>query len=106
MWIKCSDRLPGDGAYLCWNSQRGCVEIFLFHCGSWATLAKKYVTHWMPLPNPPAAGQGESAPTSTNTARNAIALVRQFARENGHSEGGTMDQYLDRLEERATASVA
>jgi Na+/glutamate symporter len=44
--------------------------------------------------------------TSTNTARNAIALVRQFARENGHGEGGTMDQYLDRLEERAIASVA
>src|SRR4030042_440773 len=38
--------------------------------------------------------------------RNGIALVRQFARENGHSEGGTMDQYLYRLEERATASVA
>jgi hypothetical protein len=48
---------------------------------------------------------GALKPT-TNTARNAIALVRQFARVNGHSEGGVMDQYLDRLEGRATASVA
>jgi tellurite resistance protein len=48
----------------------------------------------------------EALKPSHNTARNAIALVRQFARENGHSEGGVMDQYLDRLEERATASIA
>ena len=48
----------------------------------------------------------ESTNSSHNNARNAIALVRQFARENGHSEGGTMDQYLDRLEDRATAPVA
>lgn len=49
----------------------------------------------------------EAAPSAShNVARSAIALVRQFARENGHSEGGVMDQYLDRLEERATASVA
>lgn len=41
---------------------------------------------------------------SANSA--AIALVRKFARENGHSEGGVMDQYLDRLEDRASAPVA
>ena len=41
--------------------------------------------------------------TSTNSASYAIAVVRKFAFENGHSEGGTMDQYLDRLDERAIA---
>ena len=48
----------------------------------------------------------EAQPQADNISRDAITLVRQFARENGHSEGGVMDQYLDRLEERATAFVA
>ncbi|WP_038222927.1 DUF551 domain-containing protein [Xenorhabdus bovienii] len=56
-WIKCNDRLPNDdGYYLVYETFNNRVgDDYFFHNGSgdhWK-LFHEYVTHWMPLPEPP-----------------------------------------------------
>jgi hypothetical protein len=54
-WIKCSDRMPDYGIYLCcdYNEWVGILNIndgqqFISEKGT-----KAYPSHWMPLPAPP-----------------------------------------------------
>lgn len=59
-WVPVSERLPEmAGAYLChigatygmtWISVRKFIK------GKWKGLGAENVTHWMPLPQPPEAG--------------------------------------------------
>ena len=52
-WIPCSERLPEDGTYLCWEWQGFCY-VDSFKNGNWETAEKCYTKciAWMPLPEP------------------------------------------------------
>lgn len=52
-WISCSERLPKDGTYLCWEWQGFCY-VDSFKDGSWELTDKCYTKclAWMPLPEP------------------------------------------------------
>ena len=52
-WIPCSERLPDDGTYLCWEWQGFCY-VDSFKNGNWETAEKCYTKciAWMPLPEP------------------------------------------------------
>lgn len=52
-WIPCSERLPEDGTYLCWERQ-GFFYVDSFENGDWILNIKlnaKCIA-WMPLPEP------------------------------------------------------
>lgn len=52
-WIPCSERLPEDGTYLCWESQGFCY-IDVFKNGNWNlhNQLNANCIAWMPLPEP------------------------------------------------------
>lgn len=52
-WIPCSERLPEDGTYLCWEWQGFCY-VDSFKDGNWELTEKCYTKciAWMPLPEP------------------------------------------------------
>lgn len=58
-WISVKDRLPEDDAhYLVWVSDACTVERAMYYGdGEWLTEEldnlTRYVTHWMPMPEPP-----------------------------------------------------
>lgn len=54
-WIKCSDRLPDKyGEYLASTSARPCGWVVVYAPVGWIASEEYPVTHWMPLPEPPA----------------------------------------------------
>lgn len=57
-WIPCSERLPDDGTYLCWEWQGFCY-VDSFKNGNWETAEKCYTKciAWMPLPEPYKEGE-------------------------------------------------
>lgn len=74
-WIKCSERMPKVGKpVLLWRSDDECFEIgwlnqrqsafdlegYWEESSHWRDVGIKDVTHWMPLPSPPAQrGEGQ-----------------------------------------------
>jgi hypothetical protein len=59
-WVSVEDELPEtDGAYLCRkrDSQFTSYEVFIW-ASMWRTIYRHGITHWMPLPTPPAKEQG------------------------------------------------
>ena len=55
-WISVKERLPEkDGSYIVRSSLTG--KVFTAHFwtgnGTWSGSAKTYISHWMPLPEPP-----------------------------------------------------
>jgi len=49
-WISVEDRLPKEGAHiLCYEPS--CDRSV--YAMEWENMLNGYVTHWMPLPNPP-----------------------------------------------------
>lgn len=57
-WVPCSERLPDDGTYLCWEWQGFCY-VDSFKDGNWETAEKCYTKciAWMPLPEPYKEGE-------------------------------------------------
>ena len=60
-WIPCSERMPDrNGAYLVWidaarNNTPDFLDLKSRESGRWRTGHRFDITHWMPLPPPPAA---------------------------------------------------
>lgn len=58
-WISVQDRLPEHGFVLVWCAYTHLVEIAKYKGSLWRTQERRYalnsdwVTHWMPLPEPP-----------------------------------------------------
>lgn len=58
-WISVKDRLPEHGFVLVWCAYTHSVEIAKYKGSLWRTQERRYalnsswVTHWMPLPEPP-----------------------------------------------------
>lgn len=57
-WVKCSERLPDDEvSVLVYEPGRSVQKTCRWHHG-WILPHKSNVTHWMPLPAAPSAGEG------------------------------------------------
>ncbi len=62
-WILCSERMPGDEVEVLLN-WHGTVRVghvlesgFFFSGGM--VMPARYVSHWMPFPNPPSTVKGQ-----------------------------------------------
>lgn len=63
-WISVKDRLPEDNAVVLCKCRAGIYEVLMWIGGSWYhdtnhCYMKGFVTHWMPLPEPPKEGGSE-----------------------------------------------
>jgi hypothetical protein len=55
-WIRCTDRIPPCyGYYLVYAPDADGVQFELWEDGGWDNYQHNEITHWMPLPEPPAA---------------------------------------------------
>lgn len=58
-WIACNERMPEvDGGYLTWDGMNVRSTVLFFSMWHLKELVVAPITHWMPLPAPPAA-EGE-----------------------------------------------
>ena len=57
-WVKCSERMPEHGCYLVVSKNKEMNESFIgmeyFTHGAYRKNKFEEITHWMPLPAPPA----------------------------------------------------
>lgn len=60
VWISAEDKLPGeDGNYLVYFSMGGMSVAHYDKVNKWTITIPAKITHWMPLPEPPAEGETE-----------------------------------------------
>lgn len=84
-WISVKDRLPErDGSYIVHSSKSGSVFVAHFWAGHrrWSQKShNKYITHWMPLPEPPAEHRiRRSDMNSKENAGSLTALAKEIHR--------------------------
>lgn len=76
-WIGVKDRLPElDGSYIVHSSKSGAVFVAHFWVGHrrWSQKShNKYITHWMPLPEPPV--EHRIRRSDMNSKENAVSLT-------------------------------
>jgi len=59
-WISVEDRLPDDSIYLLGCDANLCMWVVCFYEGHWEDMLDRQIqdiTHWMPLPKPPASNR-------------------------------------------------